>query len=191
MTSIISQFNETVDTIRKEWGWFLALGLGLIALGVFAIVYEQIATLASVSALGIMLVVAGALQLAAAFRARGAGHVVLYLLFGLLEALAGFVLIGHPIGGALVVTLTLAIYLIFTGTFRFIYALWSQLPGYGWAAFAGVLSIVLGVLLWMQWPTSAVWFLGFAVGVNFVFAGTSFTALALRLHTGQSPALAH
>ena len=55
MTSIISQFNETVETIRKEWGWFLALGLGLIALGLFAIVYEQIATLASVSALGIML----------------------------------------------------------------------------------------------------------------------------------------
>lgn len=188
MTSIISGLNETVDTIRKEWGWFLVLGLSLIVLGVFAIVYEEIATLASISALGILLVLAGAMQLAAAFGARGAGHVVLYLLFGLLEMLVGFVLIGHPIGGALLVTLTLSVYLIFSGTCRFVYALWSQLPNYGWAAFAGLVSALLGVLLWMQWPSSAVWFLGFAVGVNFIFAGTSWTALALKLRNVHLPA---
>jgi uncharacterized membrane protein HdeD (DUF308 family) len=190
MTSIGSEIGDIGDAVRKESGWFLVLGLGLIVLGVFAIVYEGIATLASVSALGIILIAAGAVQLAAAFGARGAGHVVLYLIFGLLEMLVGFVLVTHPIGGALLVTLTLSVYLIFSGTFRFIYALWSQLPYYGWAAFSGAFAFILGVLLWMQFPSSAVWFLGFAVGVNFIFAGTAWTALAMKVRGLQRPAVA-
>ena len=89
--------------------------------------------------------------------------------------------------GALIVTLWLAVYLIFTGLFRVIYALWSQMANSAWAVFAGILAIALGVLLWMQWPSSAVWFLGFAVGVNFIFAGVAWTALALRLRSALTP----
>lgn len=187
MSSIIADASAVLQEARKEWGWFLALGLGLIVLGVLAVIYEEIATLASISALGIFLIIAGVMQLAAAFIVRGAGHIILYLLFGALEVLVGFVLIAHPVAGALIVTLTLSVYLIFSGLFRVVYSLWAQMPHYGWAAFAGLLAVALGVLLWMQWPSSAVWFLGFAVGVNFVFAGSAWAALALRLRTASVP----
>ncbi|HLI96489.1 MAG TPA: HdeD family acid-resistance protein [Candidatus Baltobacteraceae bacterium] len=189
MSSIIVDADAALQEMRKEWGWFLALGLALIALGVLAIVYEEFATLASIAALGIFLVVSGAMQLATAFLARGAGHVILYLLFGLLEILVGFVLFAHPVAGALIVTLTLAVYLVFSGVFRVVYSLWAQMPNYAWAAFAGLIAIALGILLWEQWPSSAVWFLGIAVGVNFIFAGTAWTALALRLRA--KPASTH
>ena len=187
MSSIIGDVNAALQDAKKEWGWFLALGLGLIVLGALAIIYEEIATLASISALGVFLIIAGIMQLAAAVFARGAGHVVLYLLFGALEVLVGLVVFAHPVAGALIVTLTLAVYLIFSGVFRVVYSLWAQMPHYGWAVFAGLLAIGLGVLLWAQWPSSAVWFLGFAVGVNFIFAGTAWTALALRLRSGFVP----
>ena len=188
MSSIITDVNAALQDARKEWGWFLALGLGLIVLGIAAIIYEEIATLASISALGVILIIAGLMQLAAAFVARGAGHMVLYLLFGALEVLVGLVLIAHPVAGALIVTLTLAVYLVFSGIFRFVYSLWAQMPHYGWAALTGLLAIALGVLLWAQWPSSAIWFLGFAVGVNFVFAGAVWTALALRLKNASAAA---
>lgn len=187
MSSIIADVNAELQDVRKHWGWFLALGAGLIILGVLAIIYEEIATLASISALGIFLIIAGVLQLAMAFATRGAGHVILYLLFGVLEVLVGLVLLAHPVAGALLVTLTLSVYLIFSGVFRVVYSLWAQMPYYGWAAFAGALAIALGVLLWAQWPSSAIWFLGFAVGVNFVFAGSAWAALALRLRTAAVP----
>jgi uncharacterized membrane protein HdeD (DUF308 family) len=187
MSSIIADVNASLRAVQKEWGWFLVLGLSLIILGVLAIIYEEIATLASIAALGIFLVIGGLMQLAAGFFARGAGHVVLYLLFGALEVLVGLVLFAHPAAGALIVTLWLAVYLIFSGLFRVIYTLWAQMPNSGWAVFAGLLAIALGVLLWMQWPSSAVWFLGFAVGINFIFAGVAWTALALRLRSALAP----
>jgi uncharacterized membrane protein HdeD (DUF308 family) len=181
MSSIVSDVNASLSAARKEWGWFLALGIALIALGVAAILYETTSTFASVIALGAIILVAGVMQLFAAFQARGAGHVLLYLLLGALDIVVGFVLIEEPSAGALAVTLVLSVYLMFSGIFRIIYSLWMQFPLYGWAAFAGLVTLALGILLFAQWPTSAFWFLGFAVGVNFILLGTAWSVLAFRL----------
>jgi uncharacterized membrane protein HdeD (DUF308 family) len=182
--------DESLAAARKESGWILALGLALILLGAAAIVYEGVATLASIWALGVLMLAAGIVQLAAMFQARGAGHIILDLLIGLLDLFVGYVLITHPVAGALVVTLFLAVYLLFGGTFRVIYALWAQLPHYGYAVFSGLLAILLGVLIWIQWPSSALWFLGIAVGVNFLFSGFAWTRLAMILHRAGTRAAA-
>jgi uncharacterized membrane protein HdeD (DUF308 family) len=113
--------------------------------------------------------------------ARGAGHVILLLLVGFLDIIVGFALLQHPAIGALAITLLLAALFLFGGIFRFVSALWLQFPSYGWVAASGVISFILGVLLWMQWPVSAFWFIGFAVGLNFIFAGIAWTALSLKL----------
>src|SRR5579871_3376124 len=166
---------------QKNWGWYVALGILFILVGLYAIWAEGAATLASVFALGIVLVIAGVGQLVAAFMARGAGHVILLLLVGVLDVIVGLMLLEHPVAGALVVTLLLAALLVFGGVFRFIAALMTQFPNYGWVAASGVLSVILGLLLWAQWPFSAVWFIGFVVGLNFIFAGISWTWLGGRL----------
>lgn len=183
MSTLISGIEASVASARKEWGWFLVLGICLTVLGIISIAYEGVATLASIFALGIVLIVAGIMQIAAAFQTRGAGHVILYLLLGVLDIVVGLALLAHPVAGALTVTLVLAVYFVFGGIFRIVYALWSQLPQSGWAVFSGLVAIVLGVLLWEQWPTSAIWFLGLAVGVNFIFAGVSWMALAFKLRS--------
>lgn len=181
MSSLFSEVNASLSAARKEWGWFLALGIGLTVLGIAAIVYQGDSTYASVIALGVIVFVAGVVQLAAAFKARGAGHVLLYLLLGALDIAVGVVLIKDPTAGALAVTLVLSVYLMVGGLFRIFYSLWMQFPMYGWAAFAGLVSVALGVLLLAQWPTSAFWFLGFAVGVNFILLGVSWSVLAFKL----------
>lgn len=177
------QIVQDVSQARKDWGWYVALGILLILVGIYAIWAEGVATLASVFALGIVLVIAGIGQLVAAFMARGAGHVIMLLLVGVLDVIVGLMLLEHPVAGALVVTLLLAALLVFGGVFRFVTALWMQFPSYGWVAVSGLLSTVLGILLWVQWPVSAIWFIGFAVGVNFIFAGVSWTWLGWRLKT--------
>ncbi|HEY1868160.1 MAG TPA: DUF308 domain-containing protein [Candidatus Cybelea sp.] len=144
---------------------------------------EGLATLASVFALGFALLIAGVAQIVGAFMSRGAGHVILLLLVGFLDIIVGFALLQHPAIGALAVTLLLAALFLFGGIFRFVSALWLQFPNYGWVAFSGVISFILGLLLWMQWPVSAFWFIGFAVGLNFIFAGIAWSALALKLKT--------
>lgn len=163
------------------WGWCLAVGIVLIIAGLYCIWAEVFATAFSVIVLGAVLFVGGIAQIVGAFGARGAGHVILMLLVGVLNVIIGLMLIEHPLVGALVITLFIATLLIFGGVFRFFSALWLQVPGYGWIAISGVISIVLGVLLWIQWPFSALWFIGFAVGLSFVFEGISLSSLAFKL----------
>ena len=180
---MFADVNTALANMRKEWGWFLALGIALIILGAAAIYYEGYSTIASVIAVGVILILAGILQLVMVWQAHGAGHVILYLLIGVLDIVVGLAVIEHPAAGALLLTLVVAIYLVVGGLFRAIYALWLQFPNYGWAAFGGVLAVVLGVLLWTQWPVSATWFLGFAVGVNFIFMGAAYCVFARQLRT--------
>jgi uncharacterized membrane protein HdeD (DUF308 family) len=163
------------------WGWCLAVGIVLVLVGLYCIWAEALATAVSVFVLGGVLFVAGIAQIVGAFLARGAGHIILMLLVGVLDVIIGLMLIEHPLIGALAITLLIAALLVFGGIFRFFTALLLQLPGYGWIAISGVISIVLGILLWMQWPVSAFWFIGFAVGLSFVFEGLSLSSFAWKL----------
>ena|SRR5579884_3795626 len=180
MQQIASDFNQTVTMVRREWGWILAMGIALIVLGAAAIVEQNVSTIASVIALGAIIFAGGIFQLAAAFQARGAGHVILYLLMGALELVVGFVLMADPGIGALTLTLVLAVYFMFGGIYRIIFSLWTQFPNYGWYVLSGLVSTALGFMLMAQWPTASAWFLGFAVGVNFIIYGIAWTAFALK-----------
>ena len=167
--------------MKNMWGWYLALGILLIAAGVYALWAGAAATLASVIAIGVVIFVAGIAQLVGAFMSRGAGHIVLLLLVGVLDVIVGIMLMQHPGIGALTLTLFLAVLFVFGGIFRFSAALMLRFPHYEWSAISGVISVVLGILLWAQWPFSATWFIGFMVGLNFIFAGATWSAMALRL----------
>lgn len=177
----VADIASSVKQAHKEWGWYMALGIVLILSGIYAIYAGEAATLASVLVLGLVLLIAGVAQIIGAFVARGGGHVILALLVGLLDIVVGAMLLQHPGIGALTITLLLAALFVFGGIYRIVTALWLQFPQYGWVALSGVVSFILGVLLWMQWPLSATWFIGFAVGVNFIFAGVAWCGLGWRL----------
>jgi uncharacterized membrane protein HdeD (DUF308 family) len=181
MKAIAADMAQSAEEVQKLWGWYFILGITLIVIGAYCIWAEGVATMASVIVLGVVVFVAGIAQLVGAFMTRGAGHVLLLLLIGALDVIVGLMLIEHPEAGALTVTLLLAALFVFGGAFRFVSALWLQFQHYGWVALSGIVSVILGLLLWMQWPYSALWFIGFAVGVNFIFAGVGWSSLAWKL----------
>lgn len=181
MKAVAADLMESAHEVQKLWGWYLALGIVLILAGAYIIYAGSAGTEGSVVALGVLLCIAGIAQIVSAFMVRTAGHVVLLLLVGALDIIVGVMLAQHPDAGALTITLLLAALFVFGGIYRFVAALWLQFPQYGWVAASSVLSIILGVLLWMQWPSSASWFIGFAVGINFIFAGATWCTLALKL----------
>ena len=47
--------------------------------------------------------------------------------------------------------------------------------------FDGVITLVLGLMVWAGWPWSAVWFLGLAVGISLLMRGLSYVMIALAL----------
>jgi uncharacterized membrane protein HdeD (DUF308 family) len=181
MREAVADVVAPIQQAHKVWGWYLALGIATILLGAYCIYAEVAATFASVVVIGAVLMISGIAQIVAAFMSRTAGHILLLLLIGVLDIFVGLVLFQHPGFGAVVLTLFLAVLFVFGGIYRFVASLWLQFPNYGWVAFSGLVSIALGVLLWMQWPISALWFIGLAVGINLIIAGAAWSSLSLKL----------
>ena len=166
-----------LDKIHDSWGWFVVLGIALIALGVVCIVGDVTATLATVLALGWLLVIGAVVALVQAFRAYDWSGFWLYFLAALLRGVAGYMLIRYPGSGEVSITILLASLFIVGGIFRTVGAASLRFPTWGWAAFSGIVSLVVGFMLIYQLPTTSLWFIGFLVGVDFIFDGISLIAL--------------
>jgi uncharacterized membrane protein HdeD (DUF308 family) len=171
------------EDIRHKWGWLLALGISMVFLGTIALFITPAATLGTVLVLGWLLVVSGIVEAIQAFRVRRWGGIFLHLIGGVLGILVGLLVVTHPVAGALAWTLLFASFFTVIGLFRLVTAIRLKFPNWGWAAFDGAITLLLGVLLWIDWPGSGVWFLGFAVGISLLLRGWSYVMFAIAVRT--------
>jgi uncharacterized membrane protein HdeD (DUF308 family) len=164
-----------------SWGWLLAFGIVLAVLGVAAVIRSFSATVASMMFFGWMLVFAGAVEFVNAFMVGHWTGFFLHLLASILFVVTGVLLIIRPLISAEVVTLVMSMFFLIGGLYQFIASIWTHLPGWGWQAFSGVISSLMGVLLLAQWPLSGLWAVGLFIGIDLIFAGWAWIALALNL----------
>jgi len=121
---------------------------------------------------GLALIFAGVVKLIFAFGSETFGRGVLKFLFGVLAMVAGGFLIAQPGAGLATITLFLAFWFMVDGIFTLVAAFGlKQVQGWGWMAFSGAISLVLGVMIYLQFPVSAVWLIGVLVGIRLIFAG--------------------
>jgi uncharacterized membrane protein HdeD (DUF308 family) len=177
-----------LEHLRHKWGWLLSLGILMIVLGTIAFVIMPAATLGMVLILGWLLVISGVIECVQTFRVRKWGGFFLHLMGGVLGILVGLLVVTHPVAGALAWTLLFAAFFTVFGVFRLVLALRLKFPNWGWAAFDGAITLALGILLWMEWPWSGVWFIGLAVGVSLVLRGWTYIMFALAVHSIHLPA---
>src|ERR1700758_1491981 len=123
-----------VENAHRRWGWLLALGILMIVLGTIAFIIMPAATLGMVLVLGWLLVVSGVFEIVQAFRERKSGGFFLPLLGGVIGLLVGFLVVTHPVAGALAWTLLFASFFTVIGIFRLVAAIQLQFPNWGWAA---------------------------------------------------------
>ena len=184
--SIGASIAAGLDKIHDSWGWFIALGIALIVLGGVCILGDVTATLATVLAFGWLLIVGALVALIQAFQVRTWSGFFLFFLSALLRGFTGYLLVRYPIAGEYGLTLVLASLFIVGGVFRAIGAGALQFPQWGWAVFSGIVSVALGVMLLTQLPTSSLWFIGMAIGIDFIFDGGWFIALGAALRAVPS-----
>jgi uncharacterized membrane protein HdeD (DUF308 family) len=170
-TMTVGVFEGGSDSAKSYRGWVVFAGVTLLALGIAAVIYDATATVVSVVLLGYLLMVAGVMQIVHAFQVRTWSGFFVYLLDGILRATVGTLLVLYPQSGAQALTLVLSFYFIVGGIFRAIGSTVLQFPSWGWSVLSGLVSVALGVVLAMQYPTSAQWFIGFAVGLDLILYG--------------------
>ena len=148
------------------------LGVLMIIVGMLAIAAPMAAGEWAVWAIGILLGVAGVLRLLSAFHATSWGGGALRLLWGALTTVCAALVITNPIAGVFTLTLILAIYFVIQGIAEIIMSLrMKPLAGWGWVLFNGIIALVLGLIIWSEWPLSGVWAIGTLLGINILFTG--------------------
>jgi uncharacterized membrane protein HdeD (DUF308 family) len=168
--------------VTGKWGWFVALGLLLIVLGVFALVDVMAVTLLSVVFIGAMLLVGGIVQIAHAFMTRSWAAFLLNLLAGIVYAIGGVLIMDEPVEGSILITIFVGAMLIVGGVLRASIALRHREVGGWWLLLAGgLISLLLGVLLYASLPWSGLWVLGTLIGVELVVHGATWLQFGLAL----------
>ncbi|MGH7176719.1 MAG: HdeD family acid-resistance protein [Tepidisphaeraceae bacterium] len=170
-----------LDVLRKHRGWFMTLGVLLIIIGMVALSATFVATLASMFVFGWLMVFAGVAHIAHAFGTRRWKGFVWHVLLGVIDSVAGIWLLTEPAVGAITLTLLVAIFLVAQGVFQIVAALTLNAMNKGWAIFSGVVSLLLGGMIWAQWPASGIWFVGMCVGIGMIFRGWTILSLALAV----------
>jgi uncharacterized membrane protein HdeD (DUF308 family) len=168
-----------VEQVRKGWGWFLALGIGLTVLGIIATVYASTTTALAVIFFGWIVVIAGVFQVISAFQAGSVGGAIWRVLLGLLFLLAGGYLIAKPAIGALTATFVIAMFLVVEGLVRVVSSAVLRYDSWGWATLSGFITFGLGVLLLASWPVSGTLAIGLFIGIDLILGGITWIAVAL------------
>ena len=166
--------------IKRGLGWSIALSVLMILAGVLAIVIPPTAGVAVTILVGWLLLLCGAARLVFAWYAHRAGAVVWELLLGVVYIIAGGYLLMHPLAGMASLTVALVIYLFAEAILEFILSFSLRpLPGAGWILFDGIITLILAIMIWKAWPSSAEWALGTLVGVSMLFGGVARLMISL------------
>lgn len=176
-----------VTPFGQNWRWLLALGILWLLLGLSALVLPFAATLAVELLIGIVLVVGGIGQLVQAWRGRGWPNSALQVLGGVLAVVAGGLLLLFPFQGIVTLTLILSAFFVASGILKIVIALQNRaFAQWSWLLVSGILGLLIGLLILLGWPASAIWAIGLLVGIEFTFTGAAMIALSLSARrTGQ------
>jgi len=172
--------SSLVGIAKQSVGWTIALSILLILAGILAIVIPPAAGIAVAILIAWLLIFGGVAHLVFAWHVRSAGGLLWEVILGLLYLALGIYLLVKPVVGLASLTLLLASYLFAKGIVVIILAFRMRpLSGSGWLFFDGAISLILGGMIAMSWPSSSEWAIGTLIGISMLFAGFSRLQIAL------------
>jgi uncharacterized membrane protein HdeD (DUF308 family) len=117
-----------------------------------------------------------------AFHAHGAGSLIWKLLVGLAYLSFGGYLVMHPVLGVTSLTLVLASLFLIEGVLNIVlFFKMRSVGGSTWVLIDGIITLLLGLMIYMQWPSSSAWAIGTLVGVSMMISGVTRISLSLAL----------
>ena len=163
-----------LDGIKKNARLAVIMGIIMVICGVLAVGSPFAAGVYVTIFVGVMLVFGGIAQCFLAFQAGAFGKGLLIFVVGALTAAAGFYIFNQPLEGLATITLFLTAYFIVTGIFELVSAFQIR-PAEGWGMmlFNGIVTLLLGIMIWSDFPLSGAWAVGVLFGVKLIFSGWS------------------
>jgi uncharacterized membrane protein HdeD (DUF308 family) len=163
---------EFADAAKAGGKKMTTFGVIAIILGILAMLMPGLTGISVVFFLGVLVLLAGIVRIIWAFQAGSLGKGLLLFAIGGLTLLCGIALVANPLFGSAVLTIMLALYFILDGISEVVAGIKLRPgPGWGWMLFAGIVSILLGMMIWGQFPLSGAWAIGILLGIKLFFVG--------------------
>jgi uncharacterized membrane protein HdeD (DUF308 family) len=168
--------------VRQASTLSILWGVSLIILGMLAVASPFLAAVAVNGLVAWLIVLAGVVHLTVAFHTREAGSMIWRLLVGLAYVFFGVYLVAHPALGVASLTLVLASLFLVEGIFNVaLFFKVRSVQGSSWYLIDGIITLLLGLMIYMQWPSSSAWAIGVLVGVSMIISGVTRVMLSLAV----------
>jgi uncharacterized membrane protein HdeD (DUF308 family) len=180
-----SMSTTSVPIVIRNPAWSIVWSVLLIIFGLLAIGLPLATSFGVVLIIGWLLILSSAIQVLHAFRSRDIPTIVWKSVVALLYLGVGIYFIAHPLLGVASLTLSIGFFFIAEAIVAFFgYVRSRKSVGAGWILFDGIGTLILGVLIWRQWPLSSFWAIGTLVGISMLMTGTTrlMITLAARKH---------
>ncbi len=169
--------------------WYTIRGASMIIIGgvitTLCIVAPEVYMLGEsfswIPAIGVVVILVGILRAIDAFSTQTAQGFLVNMQGGVLDIVVGFLVLFSISGIPENLNLLIVGYLVSQGIYRNILLTVAKVPNPMSNRITGFISILLGILIWVDWPTSAPWFLALSLSVDVGFRGWALIALASAL----------
>jgi uncharacterized membrane protein HdeD (DUF308 family) len=178
-----------VQSLSQNWWLVVLRGVLAILFGVSAFIWPGITWLTLIVLFGVYAIVDGLIAIWTGFsRARETPRWWMFLLEGLLNIAAGLVALIWPDLTTLVLIYIIASWAVFTGILEILAAirLRNEITNEWFLALGGVLSIGLGILLFLQPVAGSLAIIWMIAGYALVF-GILLVILGIRLRNWRAP----
>ena len=180
MTYHASASRSVQAAVAENRAWFMLLGLLLVLLGLVAIAFPFVTTIAAKTFLGWLFLIGGLVQVVHALSTQKWSQFFLNGLIGTIYVIAGGWLAFFPLVGIIALTAFLAGMFVVQGFIEFSMAFRMRpQAGWVWMLISGIIAVVAGLLIFARLPSSAIWAIGLLVGVNMLSSGFAYLFLAL------------
>ncbi|MDP2802944.1 MAG: HdeD family acid-resistance protein [Phreatobacter sp.] len=170
--------------LRRNWGWLMGAGIALIALGLFGLAAANLFTVVSALSFGAMMLVGGGVLLADSFRREGWQSRLAMIAISLLYMATGALVFYNPLQAVVALTLLCGAMLVAVGMLRIVTAFQMRpLAVWGWVLASGMISLLLGLFIFVQLPQAAPWVLGTFLAIELIFQGWSYVFLAMAIRS--------
>ena len=165
---------------RKSRGWLIASAILSIVVGLVALSSPLLFSVLIVQLLGAFVLAGGVISLFVSIFGKDVGPRGFNALFALIRIGAGVALLSCVRSGLNLITLIFATYLTVEG----IFGIWGALKirqqdGWLFMLFNGMVTLVLGIMVYAHWPSGSARILGLFFGISLLFHGLSQLMLSL------------
>lgn len=163
---------ESTPLIRRT-----ALGVVLIAVGLFVLVDVALVARVSTFAIGGAAIVAGAFEILHGFWTKQWRGFLTRILLGALYAGFGAALVTQPGFGSLFLLYTLGLVLVASGIVRCSTGL-RERASFHWLLMSGLFGIAAGAIILTGWPIAGIRAVAVLLGLDLVLHGIAWLAIA-------------